>query len=95
VQKFPELLTWVQDSLLGKLITARAWKNPVLWKGFVKFCVASLAQGSAAVLLRLPIEILTTLLEEEPTVLPHLKKYVKEHPKSAGTSIKRLLRGNK
>ncbi len=95
VQKFPELLTWVQDSLLGKLITARAWKDPVLWKGFVKFCVASLAQGSAAVLLRLPIEILTTLLEEEPSVLPHLKKYVKEHPKSAGTSIKRLLRGNK
>ncbi len=95
VQKFPDLLPWVQDSLLPKLIKAKAWKDPVLWKGFVKFCLGSIAQGSAAVLLQLPLEILTALLEEEPSVLSHLKKYVKEHPKSAGTAIKRLLRGNK
>jgi hypothetical protein len=95
VQKFPDLLPWVQDSLLPKLVKAKAWKDPVLWKGFVKFCLGSIAQGSAAVLLQLPLETLTALLEEEPSALPHLKKYVKEHPKSAGTAIKRLLRGNK
>ena len=93
-KKFPELLKWVQDSVLPTLIRARPWNDEVLWKGFVKFCVGTIAQGSASVLLRLPSDKVEKVLRDEPSVAPHLRAYVKAHPKSVGTTVKRLLRKN-
>ena len=81
------------DSALPRLLAQRAWRDPVLWRGFLKFVIGTTQQGSIPILLRIPSDVLQEVLDKEPTLVPILKRYVKDHPKSASTAIKRLLRG--
>lgn len=93
--QYTTLLPWLLSNILPRLIQKRAWLDAVLWKGFQKFCVGTLPQGSSALLLRVPVTQLKAMLAEEPLIAPALKRYIKEHPKSANapTEVKRLLRG--
>jgi hypothetical protein len=68
----------------------------VLWRGFVKFCVEALDKGSAAVLVQLPVEVLSKLMSEETAVLSHLQRFVRD-TKNRGIPqpVKRLISGKK
>jgi len=93
-KRYPDLVKWLLDSALPKLIAQRVWKDPILWRGVVKFCIGTIPKGSVAVLLRLPSDVIQTLIEEEGTQLvAPMRRYVKDHPKSASTAVKRMLRG--
>ncbi|XP_036355671.1 symplekin-like [Octopus sinensis] len=78
----------VHNSLLGfiinylqQLITKQVWKNPSLWKGFIKCCKRTRPQ-SITVLLQLPQDCFYDLIKEEPELAASLKVYMLQMTKS-------------
>lgn len=83
-------LTGLIVGLLARLVAGAVWEQRILWEGFIR-CVRTLGASSHALLLQLPGEQLSGLLEAIPEMRPPFLTYLRQQSSAIRTKYASLL----
>jgi hypothetical protein len=81
IKFYPSLKPFIISSIMNKLIVKKIWNYKHLWEGFVK-CCQILQPGSLSLLLQLPIQQLSSILQTTPEFKRSIRQFLDSQPPS-------------